>query len=618
MMKVQSASIVFERGDLARRVSVVLPLYNYAHLIVETLESVAAQRFDDLAFIVVDDRSSDDSLAVVEDWMRNAAPPHLTLALLANSANAGLAVTRNTGIAHSRSEYCFFLDSDNLLYPRCIEKHVRALETRSECIGAYSILEEFGGASALIGSNVFDRERLKRGNYIDAMTMVRRDAIRRLGGFTPMHGWEDYELWLRLCESGERLLHLPEVLSRYRNHQDSMSRQYTNVGNKIIDLVREIGQLHPWITLDAPRPQHQPAPTQRDKQTQGAYVDLAKVPKAVTSYKQFEEALFAKLDSLSARKPIPTDVRVDTDYTGPAHGTAFDPFLSQRQRDDSEKQVLKMLQRGIVAINPRPGVHAARQTNGDLTRYRSMTSSKATIEQLPPSMLIHVHAFYPDVTEEILDCFTGEARLGRFLITTTNQKNYDAVREIMDTRGFTAHKTIMIENIGRDIGPFLDYAIDYASDGDVLCHIHTKKSPDIGASYGEKWRKSLYGTLLTQAAVDAFADLRLGLLFPDTSRSVGWGKNRVLCERIAKTFDRKLTPHPGAIPVGNMFFARVEVARAMREATSDFAWPREPVAYDGTILHAIERMWPAACEHVGLEWAAIHAPNASDTLSTIA
>jgi hypothetical protein len=44
----------------------------------------------------------------------------------------------------------------------------------------------------------------------------------------------------------------------------------------------------------------------------------------------------------------------------------------------------------------------------------------------------------------------------------------------------------------------------------------------------------------------------------------------------------------------------------MRDATRDFDWPREPVPYDGTILHAIERMWPIACEYAGFNWAAIH------------
>ncbi|MEO6216840.1 MAG: rhamnan synthesis F family protein [Sphingomonas sp.] len=609
MMKVQPTNTVFERGDLARKVSVIVPLHNYADLILDTLSSVAAQTHGSLALIVVDDASTDASQDIVAHWMRQTAPPDMSCVLLANSNNAGLAVTRNTGIARARSEYCFFLDADNLLFPRCIEKHVRALDARRDCIGACSIIEEFGGASALIGANAFDRKRLKRGNYIDAMTMLRRDAVERLGGFHPIkHGWEDYELWLRVCEAGERLLHLPEMLSRYRNHQNSMSRQHTNVGENIVELSRNMERLHPWITLDAPRPQ----PPRRMAGLEAASAQrtepqLLGVPQAVTSYKQYEEALFAKIRSVAHRLPKPVDVEIDSNYTGPAHGSPFDPFVSQRQIEDSVAGIVRMLRFGIAAINPRPGVHAARQENGDLIRYRSIPATSKVVSQLPPSMLIHIHAFYPDVVEEMLDYFVDAAKRGRFLITTTTKKNYDAICEILDKQAFIAHETRLIENKGRDIGPFLDHAINYAHDGDTICHVHTKKSPDAGASYGEKWRKSLYGTLLTQTAVDAFADTRLGLLFPDMPRSVGWGKNRPFCEQIAKRLDRRLKGHPGPIPIGNMFFARVEVARAMRDATRDMEWPREPVPYDGTVLHAIERMWPIACEHAGLEWAAIHA-----------
>lgn len=609
-MKTQSVDTIFQRGDLDRKVSVIVPLHNYAHMIEETLDSVLAQTFEDLALIVVDDASTDDSRAVVENWMRNADALHLTLVLLANVINARLSITRNTGIDYARSEYCFFLDADNLLFPRCIEKHVRALDARRDCIGAYSIIEEFGGASGLIGSNVFSRERLKRGNYIDAMAMLRRDAIVQLHGFHPIkHGWEDYELWLRICEQGERLLHLPEVLSRYRHHQKSMLRQQTNVGQNILDLHRNMEQLHPWVQLDAPRPATRRAAVRqvrsaRSRPVKKAYAAIA--TEADPAYKLYGDKIFAKLDELAAREPLPADVEIDTDYTGPVHATPFDTFMSAQQREESVKHTLRMLQFGIVAINPRPGVHAARQENGDFIRYRSILSKTEVVERLPNSMLIHIHAFYPDVLEEMLDCFVGEAQRGRFLVTTTTKKNHETIRQILAERQFRSAETILIENKGRDIGPFLDYATDYASDGETICHVHTKKSPDVGGSYGEKWRKSLYGALLTQSAVDAFENERLGLLFPDTSRSVGWGKNRPFCEEIAKNFGRTLKSHPGPIPVGNMFFARVEVARAMREATQGMEWPREPVPYDGSVLHAIERMWPISCESVGMEWAAIH------------
>lgn len=328
----------------------------------------------------------------------------------------------------------------------------------------------------------------------------------------------------------------------------------------------------------------------------------------VKTYDQYKSEIFSRMNMLSDQPYFPVNVSIDTDYTGPPHATSFDSFISKRQRSEAVKQMTRMLKFGIVAINPQPGVHAARDEDGEFIRYRSIMADKEFIDRLPPWMIIHIHAFYPDVVEEMLSYFHGDSKKGRFFITTTTQKNYDAITKILDDQGFSSYKILLIDNKGRDIGPFLDYAVDYASDGDVICHVHTKKSPDVGGSYGEKWRNQLYGALLTQTAVDAFEDRQLGLLFPDTSRSVGWGKNLPLCKQIAEYFGRQPSSHPGPMPVGNMFLARVEVARAMQDATHDFEWPREPVPYDGSILHAIERMWSMACEHAGFQWAAIHSP----------
>src|SRR5690606_2672151 len=116
----------------------------------------------------------------------------------------------------------------------------------------------------------------------------------------------------------------------------------------------------------------------------------------------------------------------------------------------------------------------------------------------PSTMTIHIHAFYPDVVEEMLEYFVGDAKKGKFLVTTTTKKNHKLITEIFEDKGFSRYQILLIDNKGRDIGPFLDYAIDHVSERDVICHVHTKKSPDVGGSYGEKWRNQLYGALLTQ------------------------------------------------------------------------------------------------------------------------
>lgn len=249
-MIIQQTSQLFAHRLEGHKVAVIVPLHNYERYIVETLDSVAAQTLRDTALIVVDDCSTDRSAEVVSAWMAANRNCGLGLGLWRNERNARLAVTRNTGIALSSAQYCFFLDADNALYPRCLEKHAQALDDRPDAAAAYSLIEVFGRRGGVLGTGVFERAALSCGNYIDAMAMVRRSALVELGGFVHIdHGWEDYDLWLRLCEAGGMALHIPEILSRYREHGGSMLRTQTNLPDHIRQLHAELNRRHPWLDL---------------------------------------------------------------------------------------------------------------------------------------------------------------------------------------------------------------------------------------------------------------------------------------------------------------------------------------------------------------------------------
>ncbi len=249
-MIIQDARTLFESGPRETRVTVVVPLYNYEKHIRETLDSVAAQTFRDIAIVVVDDCSTDSSAAVAEAWMRDHVDQGLSLYLRQNHKNAKLSITRNTGIDFARSEMCFMLDADNVLYPRCIETHVEALDSRPDASAAYSLIEVFEARKSLIGNSAFAASELKYGNYIDAMAMIRRDVLLEMGGYRHMrHGWEDYELWLRFCEADRFAIHIPEILSRYREHGSSMLRTQTNVSKNIAEVHETISSMHPWVEL---------------------------------------------------------------------------------------------------------------------------------------------------------------------------------------------------------------------------------------------------------------------------------------------------------------------------------------------------------------------------------
>lgn len=241
---------VFAAGEGARAVSVIVPLHNYRRYIAEALDSVMAQTCRDIELVVVDDASTDASLAVARAWMERHAGGDLKLLLLAHRANADAAITRNTGIAAASGACCFFLDADNLLYPRCIARHLAALSARPDMMAAYAMIEVFGAEPALMGGNAFARERLARGNYIDTMAMVRRDWLMAAGGFAAIpHGWEDYDLWLRLCEAEGEAIMIPEILSRYRYHYASKERTRNFREEHNRRMRAEIQRRHTWVEL---------------------------------------------------------------------------------------------------------------------------------------------------------------------------------------------------------------------------------------------------------------------------------------------------------------------------------------------------------------------------------
>ncbi len=105
-------------------VSGVIPLYNAVKVIDETIRSALAQIWADREILVIDDGSTDGSAEIVQTFSDQVRYFHFD--------NAGVAKSRNRGIALSRGQYIALLDHDDLWYPTKLEKQVRALETRPE------------------------------------------------------------------------------------------------------------------------------------------------------------------------------------------------------------------------------------------------------------------------------------------------------------------------------------------------------------------------------------------------------------------------------------------------------------------------------------------------------
>lgn len=228
------------RGWRARRgatVTVLTALYNHRDVIAAALDSLAASTHEDFEIVVVDDGSSDGSGDVARAWMR--AHEDLAARLVRHPVNRGLGAARNTALDFARGRYCFVLDSDNEVYPRCLGALVATLDADPGSMFAYPILEAVGmvdayvatGGSPLVSMFGWEPKRLRKGNFVDALALIRTDLLRELGGYTTdrrLYGWEDYDLWCRIAERGDRGRQVPQILARYRASPTSM-RSITNL-----------------------------------------------------------------------------------------------------------------------------------------------------------------------------------------------------------------------------------------------------------------------------------------------------------------------------------------------------------------------------------------------------
>lgn len=200
-------------------VSVVVPSYNYGHLIHETLDSLAAQTYANWECVVVDDGSTDDTRSVVEAYAERDARVRYV-----RQQNARQAAARNNGIRHSTGDYFQFLDSDDLLEPRKFERQVEYLESHADVDIVYSGVRYFSSESEDLSHSrqysVWDDgqpwmpevsgrgrgllERLLRNNIMVVNSpLVRRRVVETVGEFdvdlTPV---EDWDYWTRCAVAG--------------------------------------------------------------------------------------------------------------------------------------------------------------------------------------------------------------------------------------------------------------------------------------------------------------------------------------------------------------------------------------------------------------------------------
>lgn len=232
---------------------------------------------------------------------------------------------------------------------------------------------------------------------------------------------------------------------------------------------------------------------------------------------------------------------------------------------------------------------------------------------------VHIHAYYPDLLNGILERMELNKLECDYLISTPNADAAVEVENILANKAYR-HRCFVRQtaNRGRDIGPFFTGFKAELQNYDVVGHFHTKKSPHVTLSHlVPDWIEFLLENMIggrcrsADAILSAFSKNReLGLVFADDPHLIGWDKNRSFAARLAtKMHLAPLTSGFFPFPVGTMFWARPRALSPLFDLNLQWEdYPGEPLPIDGSMLHALERLLPRVVEHTGFTHMATYVP----------
>jgi glycosyltransferase involved in cell wall biosynthesis len=195
------------------RVSVVIPCYNAAEFLPDTLQSAFDQTLRELEVIVVDDGSTDESAAVAGSV---AAASEIPVRVLTIPNSGGPATPRNVGAQAALADLVLCIDADDQLTPTFLELCVGMLDEHPEVSIAYTDQQDFGASTTLHSVPEYDFRTLTRRNIFGNCSVFRKQAWIDSGGFDPAMLYEDWYFFLSCGIRGHFGRKVHEVNWRYR------------------------------------------------------------------------------------------------------------------------------------------------------------------------------------------------------------------------------------------------------------------------------------------------------------------------------------------------------------------------------------------------------------------
>jgi glycosyltransferase involved in cell wall biosynthesis len=213
-------------------VSILLPAYNAAATIEAAVRSCLEQTYADFELIVVDDGSTDETLALTETIVANDQRVRII-----SIPHAGVTTAFNTGLAAANGNYIARMDADDRMHPQKIEKQVLFLEEHPE-IGVVSCLVQHGGdaqaqegyarhiewVNSLVSPDEIALNRFVESPVCNPTVLFRAELVKKYGGAREGNFPEDYEMWLRWMDHGVRFAKVPKLLFTWNDLPSRLTR----------------------------------------------------------------------------------------------------------------------------------------------------------------------------------------------------------------------------------------------------------------------------------------------------------------------------------------------------------------------------------------------------------
>lgn len=197
------------------KVSIIIPCHNQGQYIGESIKSALNQTHSNIEVIVVLDGCTDNSLSeciVFGDKIYIISQPQ-----------KGVSAARNVGANYSKGEYLLFLDGDDVLHEKYIEKTL-ILQKNIVCTN----YKEFGLSIRDITFNkpIIENSDIQKRNYIPVTALIKREVFEYINGFdeSMLIGFEDWDFWNRATKKYDCHI-LPETLFFYRKHSISRNKE---------------------------------------------------------------------------------------------------------------------------------------------------------------------------------------------------------------------------------------------------------------------------------------------------------------------------------------------------------------------------------------------------------